>query len=187
MEDSEGTSAFHASLRELLLPGNMKLATRQRQVRLTDEHGVDLGIVLTDEAHKIAKYRGLELFIVQPDVNPPLARLMDYGKYKFDLEKRESGTRKKHQIVDVKEIRLRYQIASADYRVKIASAAKILKHGDKVKLSTVLRGREVNHRDIALSLMERFARELSEVAVVDREAQLEGKSIIMMLSPAHKK
>lgn len=156
---------------------------RDREVRLIDEDGSQLGIVLTREALQIAKDKGLDLFLVQPDANPPVARIMDYGRFKFEKEKRERETKRKHHVVDVKEIKMRYKIEDHDYQVKLRSSQKFLRDGDKIKVLIVLRGREMQHKDMAISLMHRFADELKALAMIDKEPKMEGKSVIMFLSP----
>jgi translation initiation factor IF-3 len=156
---------------------------RDREVRLIDDDGSQLGIVATREALATAKEKGLDLFLVQPDANPPVARIMDYGRHKFEAEKRARETKKKHHIVDVKEIKMRYKIEDHDYQVKVRSGTKFLNDGDKIKVLIVLRGREMQHKDMAITLMNKFANELKDLCLIDREAKLEGKSVIMILSP----
>ena len=157
--------------------------SRDREVRLIDESGNQLGIVPTREALGIAKERGLDLFLVQPNAAPPVARIMDYGKFKFEQEKKNRETKKKHHIVDVKEIKMRYKIEDHDYQVKLKKAQEILVEGDKIKLSIMLRGREIQHKEMAINLMLKFQKELDDLVIVDREPKLEGKSVIMILSP----
>ena len=156
---------------------------RDREVRLIDEEGTQMGIMLTREALSTARERGLDLFLVQPDASPPVARIMDYGRFKFEQEKRAREAKKKHHNVDVKEIKMRYKIEDHDYQVKLRSAQKFLQDGDKIKVLIMLRGREVQHKGLAIELMARFLKELDDLAIVDREAKLEGKSVIMILSP----
>jgi translation initiation factor IF-3 len=156
---------------------------RDREVRLIDEEGTQLGILNTREALGIARERGYDLFLVQPDASPPVARIMDYGRYKFEQEKRAREAKKKHHIVDVKEIKMRYKIEEHDYQTKLRHAKEFLTEGDKVKVLIMLRGREVQHKDLALGLMARFWKELEDLAIMDREAKLEGKSVIMILAP----
>jgi translation initiation factor IF-3 len=156
---------------------------RDREVRLIDEDGSQLGIIPTREALQTAREKGLDLFLVQPDANPPVARIMDYGRFKFEAEKRARETKKKHHIVDVKEIKMRYKIEDHDYQVKVRSGQKFLNDGDKIKVLIMLRGREMQHKDLALQLMYRFANELKDLGIVDREPRIEGKSVIMILSP----
>ena len=156
---------------------------RDREVRLIDEEGGQLGIVPTREALNIAKEKGLDLFVVQPDATPPVAKIMDYGRFKFDQDKRTREAKKKHHIVDVKEIKMRYKIEDHDYQVKLKNAHKFLNDGDKIKVLIQLRGREVQHAKMALQLMDKFFNELDGLAIYDREPKLEGKSVIMILSP----
>lgn len=156
---------------------------RDREVRLIDEDGAQLGIVPTREALSTAREKGLDLFLVQPDANPPVARIMDYGRYKFDLEKKAREAKKKHHIVDVKEIKMRYKIEEHDYQVKLRKATESLIEGDKLKVLIQLRGREVQHANMAMALMGRFFGDLDNLAIYDREPKLEGKSVIMILSP----
>ena len=156
---------------------------RDREVRLIDEEGAQLGIVPTREALNIAKEKGLDLFVVQPDATPPVAKIMDYGRFKFDQDKRTREAKKKHHIVDVKEIKMRYKIEDHDYQVKLKNALKFLTDGDKIKVLIQLRGREVQHAKMALALMDKFFSELEGLAIYDREPKLEGKSVIMILSP----
>jgi translation initiation factor IF-3 len=156
---------------------------RDKEVRLIDEDGSQLGIVATREALQTAKEKGLDLFLVQPDANPPVARIMDYGRYKFDMEKKNRETKKKHHIVDVKEIKMRYKIEEHDYQVKVRSGQKFLNDGDKIKVLIMLRGREMQHKGLALDLMHKFSNELKDLCIVDREPRIEGKSVIMILSP----
>jgi translation initiation factor IF-3 len=156
---------------------------RDREVRLIDEDGTQLGIVPTREALSTAKEKGLDLLLVQPDANPPVARILDFGRHKFEEEKRKRETKRKQHVVDVKEIKMRYKIEDHDYQVKLRAAQKFLNDGDKVKVLTILRGREMQHKDMAMSLMTRFATELKDLALMDREPKMEGKSVIMILSP----
>lgn len=156
---------------------------RDRELRVIDEDGTQLGIVPTREALTTAKEKGLDLFVVQPDANPPVAKIMDYGRHKFEQEKKARETKRKHHIVDVKEIKMRYKIEEHDYQVKLRNAHKFLTDGDKIKVLTILRGREMQHKDMAMKLMQKFAEELKDLAIMDREPKMEGKSVLMILSP----
>jgi translation initiation factor IF-3 len=160
---------------------------RDREVRLIDEDGSQLGIVPTREALQTARDKGLDLFLVQPDANPPVAKILDYGRHKFEADKRERETKKKHHKVDVKEIKMRYKIEDHDYQVKVRSSQKFLSDGDMIKVLILLRGREMQHKDLAMALMHRFANELKDLGLVDREPRIEGKSVIMILSPIPQK
>jgi translation initiation factor IF-3 len=156
---------------------------RDREVRLIDEDGTQLGIIPTREALNTAREKGLDLFVVQPDANPPVAKIMDYGRFKFEQEKKNRETKRKHHIVDVKEIKMRYKIEDHDYQVKLRHAQKFLTDGDKIKVLTILRGREMQHKGMAMTLMTKFADELKDLAMMDREPKMEGKSVMMILSP----
>lgn len=160
---------------------------RDREVRLIDEDGTQLGIIARAEALQIAKDKGLDLFLVQPDAVPPVARILDYGRHKFEADKRARETKKKHHIVDVKEIKMRYKIEDHDYQVKVRSLHKFLNDGDKIKVLIMLRGREMQHKDLAMALMHRFAKEMNDLGIVDREPRMEGKSVIMIISPVPQK
>lgn len=156
---------------------------RDRELRLIDEEGNQLGIVPTREALSTARERGLDLYVVQPDANPPVAKIMDYGRFKFEQEKKARETKRKHHVVDVKEIKMRYKIEEHDYQVKLRNAQKFLNDGDKIKVLTILRGREMQHKDMAMKLMQKVADELKDLAMMDREPKMEGKSVLMILSP----
>ena len=156
---------------------------RDREVRLIGDDGAQLGIVPTREALGIAKEKGLDLFVVQPDATPPVAKIMDYGRFKFEQREKSRETKRKHHIVDVKEIKMRYKIEEHDYQVKLKNAQKFLNDGDKIKVLTILRGREMQHKDMAMQLMTKFAVELKKLGMMDREPKMEGKSVIMILSP----
>ncbi len=160
---------------------------RDREVRLIDEDGAQLGIIPTREALQTAKDKGLDLFLVQPDANPPVAKILDYGRFKFESDKRERETKKKHHLVDVKEIKMRYKIEDHDYQVKVKSGHKFLNDGDKIKVIILLRGREMQHKGMAMDLMNKFANELKDLGIVDREPRLEGKSVMMIISPIPQK
>lgn len=177
---NKGDSRRPEAKRELPL---LNERIRDREVRLIDDDGTQLGIVPTREALATARERGLDLFLVQPDASPPVARVMDYGRYKFEQEKRAREAKKKHHIMDVKELKMRYKIEDHDYQVKVRSAQKFLSEGDKIKVLIMLRGREVQHANLATELMERFVGDLKDLAIIDREPRLEGKTVIMILSP----
>ncbi len=160
---------------------------RGSKVRLIDEDGNECGIFSTTDAVSMANEKGLELFIVQPDASPPVAKIMDYGKCKFEQEKKNRETKRKHHIVDVKEIKMHYKIEHHDYLLKLDNARTFLSDGDKVKVLMILRGREIEHKNLAMKLMEKFAFELRDVALIEQEPEMEGKSILMILSPNHER
>lgn len=160
---------------------------RVREVRLIDEEGNQVGIVPTRQALAQAKESGLDLFLVQPDANPPVAKIMDFGRFKFEQDKKARETKKKQHNADVKEIKMRYKIEEHDYQVKLRKAQEFLTHGDKIKVVVPLRGREMQHSNMALELMNRFAEELKDLGAIDKEAKIEGRNIIMILSPLNPK
>ncbi|MBX9692796.1 MAG: translation initiation factor IF-3 [Cyanobacteria bacterium] len=160
---------------------------RVREVRLIDEEGGQVGIVPTRQAVGMAKEKGLDLFLVQPDANPPVAKIMDYGRYKFEQDKKAREARKKQHQADVKEIKMRYKIEDHDYQVKLRKAQEFLTHGDKIKVVTMLRGRELQHSDMAMDLMNKFFDELKDLGTMDREPKVEGRNVIMILSPLSKR
>ena len=160
---------------------------RDREVRVIDEDGNQLGIITRQEALQTARDRGLDLLVVQPDANPPVAKILDFHRYEFENKKRERENKKKHHIVDIKEIKMRYKIEEHDYQVKLRSGLKFLNEGDKIKVNMMLRGREMQHKHLALDLLSRFANDLKDLGIVDKEPRQEGKSVIMILSPIPQK
>lgn len=135
------------------------------------------------EALKIARERQLDLVKVAPQAKPPVCRIMDYGKYKYERSKKEREARKNQKIVNVKEVRLSPNIEEHDLNVKRRNAERFLKKGDKVKVTIRFRGRELSHTDIGKEIMERFARDLEEIAVVEKKPKLEGKNMVMIIAP----
>ena len=156
---------------------------RDKEIRLIDENGEQLGIVSSREAQKIADERKLDLVKIAPTAKPPVCRIMDYGKYKFDQAKKEKEARKKQKTVDVKELRLSPSIDTHDVQVKVKKANEFLKDGDKVKISIRFRGREIGHSKVGMQIMEDFAKATEEVGTVDKQPKMEGKSLVMFLAP----
>ncbi len=156
---------------------------RDKEIRLVDENGEQLGIVSSKEAQKIADEKKLDLVKIAPTAKPPVCRIMDYGKYKFDQAKKEKEARKKQKTVDVKELRLSPSIDTHDIQVKIKKANEFLKDGDKVKVSIRFRGREIGHSKAGMTIMENFAKATEEFGVIDKQPKMEGKSLVMFLAP----
>ena len=156
---------------------------RDKEIRLIDENGEQLGIVSSREAQKIADERKLDLVKIAPTAKPPVCRIMDYGKYKFDQAKKEKKARKKQKTVDVKELRLSPSIDTHDVQVKVKKANEFLKDGDKVKISIRFRGREIGHSKVGMQIMEDFAKATEEFGTVDKQPKMEGKSLVMFLAP----
>lgn len=158
---------------------------RVREIRLVDNDGNQLGIMPTREALKIAEERQLDLVEIAPQAKPPVCRIMDFGKYKYEQSKREKEARKKQKIIDIKEVKLRPNIEDHDFLVKAKNAARFLKDGDKVKATIIFRGREIVHTQLGRQLLVRLAEDLKDLCNVERQPKLEGKNMIMILTPKH--
>jgi translation initiation factor IF-3 len=158
---------------------------RVPQVRLVDEEGNMMGIKATKEALEIARERGFDLVEVSPNASPPVCRIMDYGKYKYEQSKKARRARKKQHTMQVKEIKMRPKIEAHDYGFKMNHARRFLEHNNKVKFSLIFRGREVTHPDIGLNILKRVAGELSEIASVEVGPKKEGMAMMMVLCPKH--
>lgn len=156
---------------------------RVREVRVIDSVGVQLGIMPVREAQRLAEEKHLDLVEVSPAAKPPVCRIMDIGKYKYEQSKREKEARKKQKIVTVKEVKLRPSIEEHDFNVKAKNAARFLKDGDKVKATIIFRGREIVHTQLGQKLLVRLAEYLNDYATVERQPKLEGKNMIMILAP----
>ncbi len=148
-----------------------------------DDKGEQLGIMPLREALRAAAERNLDLVEVAPTARPPVCRIMDFGRYKYEQNKREREARKKQHIVSIKEVRMTPKIEDHDYDVKVKNADKFLREGDKVKVSVRFRGREIVHADIAQRLLREMASTLSEVSIMEREPRVEGRHMIMILAP----
>lgn len=135
------------------------------------------------EAQELAADRGLDLVKIAPQAKPPVCKIMDYGKYKFEMNKREKENRKNQKVINIKEVQLSPSIDTNDFNTKVNHALKFLKHGDKVKVMVRFRGREVSHSDIGLVLLDKFAEQTKEVGTVEKPAKLEGRNMIMFLAP----
>ena len=156
---------------------------RDKELRLIGNGGDQLGIMSAEEALRIADEQGLDLVKISPQANPPVCKLMDYGKYRFEQSKREKEARKNQHVVEIKEIRMSPGIDVGDFNVKLKNAQKFLADGDRVKVSVRFRGREMAHTDIGKKLLYRYAEQCAEVANVDKGAKLEGRNMSMFLSP----
>ncbi|MDD4169803.1 MAG: translation initiation factor IF-3 [Desulfotomaculaceae bacterium] len=156
---------------------------RTREVRVVDTKGGQLGIMPVRDALRMADERQLDLVEIAPNAKPPVCRIMDIGKYKFEQSKREKEARKKQKVISVKEVKLRPNIEAHDFDVKAKNAVKFLKEGDKVKATIIFRGREIVHTQLGMKLLNRLAELLNEVGTVERQPKLEGKNMIMILAP----
>jgi translation initiation factor IF-3 len=153
------------------------------QIRVIDAEGEQLGIITPQEALAIAEERELDLVLVSDKADPPVCRIMDYGKYKFELEKKAREARKKQHSAEVKEVKMRYTIEEHDYQVRVSQADRFLKAGDKVKATITFRGREIQHSDLAEALLKRMSEDLKELAEVQQYPKREGRNMMMLLSP----
>ena len=153
------------------------------KIRVIDTDGGQLGIMVPRDALRMAEEKELDLVLVSDKADPPVCRIMDYGKFKFEQEKKAREARKKQHTSDVKEVKMRYKIEDHDYHVRVTQAEKFLKSGDKVKATIMFRGREIQHSDLAETLLMRMATDLQEVAELQQAPKREGRNMMMMLSP----
>ncbi|WP_122629615.1 translation initiation factor IF-3 [Lucifera butyrica] len=155
---------------------------RAREVRVVSSTNEQLGIMLTRDALRLATEQQMDLVEVAPTAKPPVCRIMDFGKFKYEQQKRDKEAKKKQRIVTVKEVKLRPNIEDHDYNVKLKNAQRFLADGDKVKATIMFRGRELSHPELGKQILVRMAAELKEIANVEREPKLEGKNMIMILA-----
>ncbi|MBE5766669.1 MAG: translation initiation factor IF-3 [Clostridia bacterium] len=156
---------------------------RDREVRVVDENGEQMGILPIRQALDLAEERQLDLVKIAPQAKPPVCKLMDYGKYRFEQSKKEREMRKNQKVVNIKEVRLSATIEEHDVDVKVRAAQKFLKDGDKVKVSIRFRGRQITHSEIGTDIMNDFAERIKDVCVVERKPMIEGRNMIMVLAP----
>lgn len=155
---------------------------RDKEVRLISETGEQLGIMSAKEAMKIARAAELDLVKIAPNAKPPVCKIIDYGKYRYELARKEKEARKKQKTVDVKEVRLSPNIDTNDLNTKVNQARKFLSKGDKVKVTLRFRGRELAHVNSSKGILDEFAKQLEDCAVVDKQPKFEGRSMIMFLT-----
>jgi translation initiation factor IF-3 len=160
---------------------------RDKEVRLIGEDGAQLGIMSVAEAMKIAVEQDLDLVKIAPGSTPPVCKIMDYGKYRFEQAKRDKEARRNQHIVEVKEIRMSPGIGINDFNTKLKNGQKFLQDGDRLKVTVRFRGREMAHTNIGEELLKKFAEECSEYATVDKNPKLEGRFMAMFLSPKNTK
>lgn len=160
---------------------------RDKEVRLISNAGEQLGIVPIQKAQDIAVEKGMDLVKIAPQAKPPVCKIMDYGKFRFEQAKREKEARKNQRVVEIKEIRLTPNIDIGDLNTKVKNACRFLKDGDKVKVSVRFRGREVTHSSLGQDLLHRFAELCSECSTVEKQPKLEGRQMLMFLAPAKDK
>ena len=156
---------------------------RDKELRLIGSDGEQLGIMSADEALRIADEKGMDLVKISPQAKPPVCKLMDYGKFRFEQGKREKEARKNQHVVEIKEIRMSPGIDIGDFNTKLRNAQKFIADGNRVKVSVRFRGREMAHTSIGRDLLERFAEQCAETANLDKAPKLEGRMMSIFLSP----
>ena len=156
---------------------------RDKELRVIDETGEMIGIMSRDEALRLAEEKKLDLVNISPNAKPPVCKILDYGKYRYEMQKREKEAKKKQKVTEVKEIRVSTFIEKHDLQVKANNAAKFLKNGDKVKVSLRFRGREKDYTARGREVMDKFAEVCSEVSTIDKKPTFEGRSLTMFLAP----
>jgi translation initiation factor IF-3 len=156
---------------------------RENEVRVIDSDGSMLGIMSIKDAQSLAVTRNLDLVKIAPQAVPPVCRVMDYGKYMFELAKKEKEAKKNQKVVTIKELWIKPNIEDHDFEFKVKNAYKFLKDGDKVKVSIRFRGREMNYTSMGTQVLDKFAEAITEVGIIERKPKLEGRSMIMILNP----
>jgi translation initiation factor IF-3 len=156
-------------------------------VRLILADGAQRGIVSLNDALELAKADQLDLVLISPDAEPPVCKVMDYGKHVFEIKKQRAANRKKQKVVQVKEIKFRPGTEEGDYQVKLRNLIRFLNDGDKAKVTLRFRGRELAHQEIGGQLMQRLREDLTEHGIVEQEAKMEGRQLTMVLAPGKKK
>ena len=157
---------------------------RSKEVRLIDENGNNHGVVPTAQALEMADEAGLDLVVISPNQAPPVAKILDYGKYKYDMAKKAKEAKKKQHVVEVKEVKVRYKIDVHDYEVRLKNVRKFISQGNKVKIVVMLRGREIQHSNLAFELAERFLTDFANDPIqVEKKPQLEGRNVTLYLAP----
>ena len=154
---------------------------RDREIRLIGESGEQLGIMSARDAMKLAREANLDLVKIAPTAKPPVCKIIDYGKYRYEQARKEKEARKKQKTIEVKEVRLSPNIDTNDLNTKVNQARKFVSSGNKVKVAVRFRGRELAHTAVGKTILEDFAQKLSDIAVIDKPAKLEGKSMVMFL------
>ncbi len=158
-------------------------AIRAREVRLIDETGENVGVVSRFDAMERATGAGLDLVEISPDAEPPVCKIMDFGKFKFEQQKKAAEARKKQKIVEIKEIKMRPAIDDHDYDVKMRAIRRFFEEGDKVKVTLRFRGREMAHQELGMAVLQRVKAEVETIAKVESEPRLEGRQMVMVLAP----
>ena len=156
---------------------------RVREVRVIDENGQQLGIMATRDAVRIAEEHHLDLVEISPQARPPVCKILDYGKYRYEQQKREKEARKKQKVFEIKEVKLRPGIEDHDFDVKFKNAVRFLADGNKVKVTIMFRGREMSHPELGEVLLDKMAAQLGDTAVVEKKPKIEGRNMTMVVAP----
>lgn len=160
---------------------------RARELRLIDQNGEQLGVKSKVEALQIAERANLDVVLVAPNAKPPVARIMDYGKYRFEQQKKDREARKKQKVINIKEVRLSPTIDVNDFNTKLRNARKFLEKGDKVKASIRFKGRAITHKEIGQKVLDRLAEETADLASVEQKPKMDGRSMFLVLAPKNDK
>ena len=160
---------------------------RARELRIIDAEGNQLGVKTKAEALRMAENANLDLVLVAPNAKPPVARIMDYGKFRFEQQKKAREARKKQKVISVKEVRLSPTIDTNDFNTKLRNARKFLSKGDKVKASIRFKGRAITHKEIGQEVLQRLADETADIATVEQRAKMDGRSMFLVLAPKNEK
>ena len=160
---------------------------RARELRLIDQNGEQLGVKSKAEALQIAERANLDVVLVAPNAKPPVARIMDYGKFRFEQQKKDREARKKQKVINIKEVRLSPTIDVNDFNTKLRNARKFLEKGDKVKASIRFRGRAITHKEIGQKVLDRLAEETADLATVEQKPKMDGRSMFLVLAPKNDK
>ena len=161
----------------------MNTRIRANEIRLIGAEGENLGVVSPAEGLGLAEEAGLDLVEISPNAKPPVCKIMDFGKFKYEQQKKESEARKKQKIIEVKEVKFRPNTDTHDYDVKMRNVVKFLTNGDKVKVTLRFRGREMAHQDLGRRLLERVAADTEEIGKVEAMPKMEGRQMVMMINP----
>lgn len=157
-----------------------------KEVRVIGPDGEQIGIMSSDNALRTAYDKGLDLVLISPNAQPPVCRIVDYGRYRYEQEKREKEAKKKQNIIEVKEVQLSCRIDTHDFETKVKHALRFLGEGNKVKVVLRFRGREMSHQEIGKELLERFREAVKEAGIVDKTPNLEGRLMTMIVNPVKK-
>lgn len=160
---------------------------RAREVRLIGQNGEQLGVKSRNEAIEIASRVNLDLILVAPNAKPPVAKIMDYGKYRFEQQKKDKEARKNQKVINLKEVRLSPTIDEHDFNTKLRNARKFLEKGDKVKASIRFKGRAITHKEIGQKVLDRFAKECEDLGTIESKPKMDGRSMFLVLAPKTEK